>query len=110
MDSPLQDRVFRALADPTRRGILTLLGEDPRSVGELKQGLAISQPAVSQHLKLLREAGLVSERREGRRRIYALDAEPLALARQWLDRHTDFWASRLDNLGAHLRRKHGPHA
>lgn len=105
-----EDQVFKAIADPTRRAIIGLLGEERASVSELQGRFAISQPAISQHLRVLREAGLVSERREGRRRIYALNAEPLELARQWLDRHTEFWVSSLDNLGRHLRSKHGPDA
>jgi DNA-binding transcriptional ArsR family regulator len=105
-----EDAVFKAIADPTRRAIIGLLGEEQASVSELQRRFTISQPAVSQHLRVLREAGLVSERREGRRRIYELNAEPLALARLWLDRHTEFWASRLDNLGRHLRSNHGPDA
>ena len=102
-----KDRVFKALADPTRRSILGLLGEESRSVADLTRHFAISQPAVSQHLKVLRDSGLVSERAEGRRRLYRLEAEPLAEARAWLDEHVLFWAGGLEKLGEHLRRKHG---
>jgi DNA-binding transcriptional ArsR family regulator len=105
-----EDRIFKALADPTRRAILSLLGEERRSVSDLTERFEMSQPAVSQHLKVLRESGLVSERAEGRRRVYALEAGALAEARDWLDRHIIFWTSRLENLGEHLRKKHGPKA
>ena len=105
-----QDRVFKALADPTRRSILALLGEERRSVSDLTERFDMSQPAVSQHLKVLREAGLVTEHKAGRNRIYAFNAEPLRLAAAWLERHTDFWATRLDNLGRHLRERHGEDA
>lgn len=107
---PRQDKVFKAIADPTRRSILALLGEENRSVSDLTGRFEMSQPAISQHLKVLRECGLVSERADGRRRLYALEAGPLAEARQWLDEHILFWTSRLDNLGAHLRKKHGAEA
>jgi DNA-binding transcriptional ArsR family regulator len=105
-----QDRIFKALADPTRRSILALLGAESRSVSDLTARFEMSQPAVSQHLRILRESGLVSERAEGRRRVYALEAAALAEARDWLDRHILFWTSRLENLGDHLRKQHGPKA
>ena len=107
MDHAGENAVFRALADPTRRELLSLLREREQPVAELTRHFAMSQPAVSQHLKVLKEAGLVSERKAGRQRIYEVDQAPLELAALWLERHTDFWASRLDRLGAHLRRKHG---
>jgi len=105
-----ENEVFRALADPNRRALLSILGEGAQPVTALAGRFEISQPAVSQHLKVLREAGLVSERKAGRNRIYALEAGPLALAAEWLERHMDFWASRFDNLGRHLRDKHGKDA
>ena len=104
-----EDAVFRALADPTRRDLLSLLRE-PRPVSDLTRHFAMSQPAISQHLKVLKAARLVTERRSGRHRIYQADPAPLRLAARWLDEHTDFWASRLDNLGRHLRRKYGEDA
>ena len=91
---------------PCYRSSARALSPSPALTGRFE----ISQPAVSQHLKVLREAGLVSERKAGRRRIYALEAGPLALAAEWLERHMDFWASRFDNLGRHLREKHGKDA
>lgn len=103
----LADRVFRALADPTRRGLVSLLHERERSVRELTEAFDMTQSAVSQHLKILREAEIVNERKSGRLRIYAFNAEPLLVAQSWLTDHTAFWQSRLENLGAHLRGKHG---
>lgn len=76
---------FEALGDPQRRTILALLGERPRAVGELAAELPVSRPAVSWHLRLLREAGLVSERRAGTRRIYALRQEGIAAVARYLD-------------------------
>jgi DNA-binding transcriptional ArsR family regulator len=100
------DRVFRALADPTRRTLMSLLCERARSVRELTSEFEITQSAVSQHLKILRDAEIVSERKVGRLRVYAFNPEPLLIARAWLTDHTEFWQSRLENLGAHLRSKH----
>lgn len=77
-----------ALADPTRRAIFERLGDGPRSVGALARGLPISRPAVSQHLKQLKEAGLVTDHADGTRRIYRIDPAGLGALRQWLDR---FW-------------------
>jgi DNA-binding transcriptional ArsR family regulator len=77
-----------ALADPTRRAIFEQLGDGPRSVGALARGLPISRPAVSQHLRQLKEAGLVTDHADGTRRIYRIDPGGLGVLRQWLDR---FW-------------------
>lgn len=107
MDVRPEDEVFRALADPTRRALLTLLGEEPRPVSDLTAHFEMSQPAVSQHLRVLKQAGLVAETKSGRNRIYRLNPDPLRLAALWLEQHVDFWATRLDNLGRHLREKHG---
>jgi DNA-binding transcriptional ArsR family regulator len=79
---------FAALSDPTRRQVLERLAEGPRAVGELAQGLPVSRPAVSQHLKVLKRAGLVSDRQEGAKRIYAIDPNGLGAMRAWLDQ---FW-------------------
>ena len=84
-----------ALADPTRRKILEHLRSGPRSVGELAAGLPVSRPAVSQHLRILKEANLVSEKREGTRRIYAVEAEGLADLRAYLE---GFWQDVLASL------------
>ena len=91
------------LADPTRRQILELLAERERSAGELVVAFPISQPAVSRHLRVLREAGLVQLRSQGQRRIYRLDATPLAAVDAWLSRYRHFWSGRLDDLDRALQ-------
>lgn len=91
------DHVFGALADPTRRAILAALREAEAPVHVLAADFEISRPAVSKHLAVLRDAGLVRERREGRENIYALDRAALADARAWL---TAFWRGRLSALKA----------
>jgi DNA-binding transcriptional ArsR family regulator len=78
--------VFQVVADPTRRGILDLLRERERSVGEIVERFTLTQPAVSRHLRELREAGLVSVRREGQRRVYVLRPERLGEIADWADR------------------------
>lgn len=110
MDEQIENEVFRALADPTRRALVAMLSEDAQPVSALTAHFAMSQPAISQHLKVLKEAGLVTQRREGRNQIYALEPEPLRQVAAWLERHVDFWATRFDNLGRHLREKHGKDA
>ncbi len=87
--------VIDALADPTRRQLLERLTAGPLSAGELARGLPMSRPAVSQHLRVLREAKLITERREGTRRIYRLDAHGLTQLRTYFD---DFWQRALDNF------------
>jgi DNA-binding transcriptional ArsR family regulator len=91
-----------ALADPGRRRILDLLRTGERAAGDIVAALPIGQPGVSKHLRLLREAGLVAMRGEGQRRIYRLEAEPLAELDRWLEPYRIFWGSRLDALGRHL--------
>jgi len=92
---------FAALADPTRRAVLERLAAGPRAVGDLADGLPVSRPAVSQHLKVLKEAGLVSDRQDGARRIYAIDPKGLGAMRAWLDQ---FWDSALDAFKAEFER------
>ncbi|WP_018240085.1 helix-turn-helix transcriptional regulator [Ensifer sp. BR816] len=87
-----EDRLFAALADPTRRGIFERLGERRRSVAELARAVPVSQPAISQHLKVLKEARLVRDEAVGARRIYSIDPAGLGQLRQWLDR---FWREQL---------------
>jgi DNA-binding transcriptional ArsR family regulator len=96
-----------AVAEPTRRRILDLLLERERSVGELVDAIGISQPGVSKHLRVLREAGLVEARAEGRHRLYALDPDPLVELDVWLAPYRRLWADRLDALGRHLDERHG---
>jgi DNA-binding transcriptional ArsR family regulator len=96
------DAVFEALADPTRRRILELVASGERTAGELAAEFATSRPAVSRHLRVLRDAGLVAWRGEAQRRLYRLDAAPLAEAGAWIERTRDGWAARLDAFEQHL--------
>lgn len=91
--APDSDAVFRALAEPRRRAILRLVADRERSAGEIAAEFEVTRPAVSQHLAVLREAGLVTERREGTRRMYSARREGLAELRRLLD---DVWAGALD--------------
>ena len=91
-----------ALGDPTRRAIFERLSEGPRAVGEIAEELPVSRPAVSQHLRVLKEAGLVAERREGTRRIYRLDPDGLARLRDYFDR---FWEAALADFKAAAERR-----
>jgi DNA-binding transcriptional ArsR family regulator len=93
---------YAALAEPHRRQILDLLRGGERPVGDLVARLRLSQPGVSKHLKVLREAGLVAVRAEGRQRLYGLRAAPLAEVDAWLEPYRAFWAGRLDALERHL--------
>lgn len=96
--------VFEALGDPTRRRLLELLVAGERPAGELAAEFALSRPGVSRHLRVLREAGLVQTRGDGRRRLYSVDPAPLAEVDDWLDRWRGFWAQRLDALDTEIRR------
>src|SRR5918997_5008231 len=93
---------FTAVSELQRRRILDLLRGRDRTVGELVEHLRISQPGVSKHLRVLREAGLVRVRRDGRRRWYGLEAEPLAELDAWLAPYRKHWSGRLDALERHL--------
>ena len=93
---------FELVAEPTRRGILDLLRERERSVGDLVEQIGLSQPGVSKHLRALREAGLVEVRRDAQRRWYRLQPQPLAEIDSWLRPYREFWAGRLDALEEHL--------
>src|SRR5581483_4667040 len=88
---------FEALGDPTRRAVFERLGRGPMAVGELAAGLPVSRPAVSQHLKVLKDAGLVSERREGTRRIYAVEPGGIDGLRRYFD---EFWNRALASFKA----------
>ena len=90
------------LADPSRRRILDLLREEERPVGELVSLLAASQPAVSKHLRVLRDAGLVEVRIDAQRRLYRVRPEPLRDVAQWLEPYRLLWEARLDDLERHL--------
>ena len=93
---------WTALADPHRRAMLELLRERPRAVGELVARVRLTQPGTSKHLRVMREAGLVSVRREGRRRVYALEPAPIAELDAWLEPYRRLWGDRLDALERHL--------
>ena len=99
----LSSDIFRALSDPTRRAVFERLAEGELSVGELKAGFAISQPAISQHLAALRSAGLVRERREGRFAYYRVDPAGLGPLIDWIDRYRSFWPDRIDRLKTVLK-------
>jgi DNA-binding transcriptional ArsR family regulator len=101
-------RVLDALGDPTRRTVLELLRGGERSVRELTDATGVSQPAVSQHLRVLREAGLVEVRRDAQRRLYRLNAEPLRELDAWLEPYRAELAGRLDALERHLERTARP--
>jgi DNA-binding transcriptional ArsR family regulator len=96
-----QTLAFKALADATRREVFERLAAGPKAVGELADELPVSRPAVSQHLKALKEAGLVSERRDGTRRVYQIDPNGLGEVRAWLDR---FWDTALVAFQAEVAR------
>jgi DNA-binding transcriptional ArsR family regulator len=94
--------VFSALADPTRRAILTRLTKGDATVAELAAPFAVSQPAISQHLKVLEQAGLISRRRQATARLSHLEAEPLREATAWLARYRDYWDESYERLDALL--------
>ncbi len=94
--------VFEAVADPTRREILALLRDRERTAGDVAGAFDVSRPAISRHLRVLRECGLVAWRGEGQRRIYRLRAAPLRDMQAWLDDYRAFWADRLDALQQHV--------
>jgi DNA-binding transcriptional ArsR family regulator len=108
------DATFAALADPTRRAILARLASGDASVTELAEPFAISQPAISKHLKVLERAGLISRGRDAQRRPRRLEAKPLAEATEWLAAYRQFWESNYQRLDALLdvmkteEKKRGP--
>ena len=93
---------FTAIADPVRRRIVEMLVDGEKTAGELGVGFAISQPAVSKHLRVLREAGLVAARAEAQRRLYRLTPAPLAQVDTWLARYRQIWEERFDALKAYV--------
>jgi DNA-binding transcriptional ArsR family regulator len=105
---PLQDNdVFHAIAHPARRRMLVLLRDGERAAGELAERFDMSFGAVSQHLRVLEEAHLVEVRRDGKRRLYRLEPQPLGEVVSWIDEFAAYFGERLDALGAYLDRKHG---
>jgi DNA-binding transcriptional ArsR family regulator len=94
--------VFEVVVDPSRRRILDLLRQREQSVGDLVERLGMSQPGVSKHLRVLREAGLVRVRQDAQRRWYRLDPAPLTEIDRWLAPYREYWSARLDALERHL--------
>ncbi|SRR6266542_1809188 len=97
------DHTFSALADPTRRAILARLAQGEATVGELAKPFAISQPAISRHLKVLEKAALISNERRGKHRRCRLKPEALDSASAWLEFHRRFWTGSFDRLDVHLK-------
>ena len=92
------EATFNALADPTRRAVLDLLRQGSQPAGRIAQAFPVSRPAISKHLRLLRRAHLVQERKEGRHRFYQLNPIPLKAVDSWLEQYRRFWQSSLANL------------
>lgn len=95
--------VFRAIAEPHRRALIELMEPGPRAVGELVAASGMSYSATSQHLAILRKAGLVSSHASGRRRVYQLHPAPIKAVYDWSARYSEFWRERLEALGDVLR-------
>ena len=93
-----REAAFSALADPTRRAVLDLLRAGTQPAGEIARAFPVSRPAISKHLRILRRAHLVEERREGRHRMYQLNPEPLKAVDSWLEHYRNFWSASLTNL------------
>ena len=93
---------FKALADPNRRAVLDLLRQGSLPAGKIAQVFPISRPAISKHLRLLRRANLVEERRQGRRRLYGLNPGPLRAVDSWLSQYRIFWQASLSNLKTYV--------
>lgn len=102
------ESVFEVIAEPSRRAILSLLVSSERSVGEIERKLGMSQPAVSKHLRVLRDAGFVESKVDAQRRLYRLRPEPLQELDAWLGPFRRFWAARVDALERHLDRMDSP--
>jgi DNA-binding transcriptional ArsR family regulator len=100
--------MFDVLAEPTRRRILDQLLERPRTVGDLVATLKVSQPSVSKHLRVLRDAGVVEARKDAQRRVYELRPAALAEVLAWVEPYRQLWAGRLDALERHLDAKERP--
>ena len=98
------ESTFAILAEPNRRAILGLLARSERSVGEIQRELALSQPSISKHLRVLREAGFVEARVDAQRRVYRIRPEPLMEVDAWLEPFRKFWSSHIDALERHLDR------
>lgn len=100
--SPVLDKVFHALANPTRRDVLEELVQGPRATTALAETHSMALPSMLQHLHLLESSGLVRSQKQGRKRIYQLQPEPLLMAEHWIDKHRKQWELRLDQLAEFL--------
>ena len=100
-------RVERSLADPTRRAMIERLARGPLRVGELAEPFAVSRPAISQHLRVLEEAGLITRTPQAQWRLCTLTPEPLEAATDWVERHRAVWSDRFDALDDVLRSARG---
>jgi len=100
------EATFQALADPTRRAVLDLLRRGSQPAGQIASAFPVSRPAISKHLGLLRRAHLVSERREGRHRLYQLNPEPLRAVDSWLEQYRVFWRMNLASLKTFVEAEH----
>jgi DNA-binding transcriptional ArsR family regulator len=106
MGAPPQADVYAAIADPTRRALLLRLAEKgEKNVSELLEPFSISQPALSKHLRILREAGLVLSRKQGRLRLYAIEARKLRDVYDWVAQFERYWDKKLDALGTYLDKR-----
>jgi DNA-binding transcriptional ArsR family regulator len=101
------ESTFAIIAEPNRRAILRLLATSERSVGDIEEQLRLSQPSVSKHLRVLREAGFVESRVDAQRRLYRVRPEPLMEVDAWLTPFRRFWSVHVDALERHLDRVHG---
>ncbi|WP_028227461.1 ArsR/SmtB family transcription factor [Paraburkholderia ferrariae] len=102
------ESTFAIIAEPNRRAILTLLADAERSVGDIEEQLNLSQPSVSKHLRVLREAGFVESRVEAQRRVYRIRPEPLMEIDAWLAQFRRYWSAHVDALERHLDQIHPP--
>ena len=100
------EAAFHALADPTRRAVLDLLRQGSQPAGQIARAFPVSRPAISKHLRLLRRAHLVRERRQGRHRFYQLNPEPLRAVDSWLEQYRVFWRANLASLKAFVEAEH----
>lgn len=101
-----QQAAFSAISDPTRRAVLDLLRGGSLPAGQIASAFSVSRPAISKHLRLLRRARLVQERREGRNRFYQLNPEPLRAVDSWLNEYRIFWQGNLSNLKRFVEAEH----
>lgn len=102
----LSAAAFQALADPTRRAVLNLLLQGSHSAGEIARSFPVSRPAISKHLRLLRQANLVRQHRRGRHRFYQLNPVPLKAVDQWLEQYRVFWGGKLADLKSFVESEH----